>query len=716
MTTLFSGKENFTQADRSLRVDTPLGEDVLLLYKFEAWEAFSQPYSCSIDMLSRRDDIQASEILSEPVTVTIDATSSAPRFFNGHVVGFEFTGFQERGLCGYRAEIVPWLWFLGKSSNCRVFQNQSVTEILESLFTGLGFSDYTLSRLSGNYPKLDYCVQYRETDLNFVSRLLEQEGIFYYFLHERGKHTLVLADNSSDYLFLDNKTIEHRPGSWQGDFISQWRHRFRFFSGRWSQTDFDFEKFDHSLITKSSTVVTAANSGNYEQYDYPGYYKDTDRGRVLTNLKMELEENSHDIVTGTSSVQTLALGKKFVFHSDECPPDHKKKFVVTRLRHRIFDNSYVGSEQGADEKDAASEGYQNEFECIPDTVTFRPPLKTPKPKIEGVQTAVVVGKAGDEIYTDKYGRIKLQFHWDRYGSKNETSSCWVRVATQWAGKKWGTVAIPRVGQEVVVTFVDGDPDQPLVIGSVYNSAHKPPFTLPGAKTQSGIKSNSSKGGGNYNEISFDDKAGAETITIHAAKDFNFNVGNNLGGSTTGNASTSVDGNSSDSVGGDQSLSVSGNQTLSVTGTQTVSVTGDRTANFSSNETLTVGGNQDQTISGDQSVTVTNQTHNISAKHTVNAADQTFSIDSAQEFSASTQTFSISGKQNFQAGSQEFNVDGKASISAAEIELSATSKITLSVGGSVVTIDSGKIEITLGASSVTVDPSGVTVMGPAIKLN
>ncbi len=196
----------------------------------------------------------------------------------------------------------------------------------------------------------------------------------------------------------------------------------------------------------------------------------------------------------------------------------------------MSENSYL------DESDAGN-SYQNEFRCIPEKATFRPSLRTPKPSIDGVQTAVVVGKAGDEIYTDKYGRIKLQFHWDRYGSKNETSSCWVRVATQWAGKKWGTIGIPRVGQEVVVTFINGDPDQPLVIGSVYNSAHMPPFDLPASKTQSGMKSRSTKGGGNFNEISIDDKKDAETITIHAAKDFNYNVGNNFGGSTTGNAST-----------------------------------------------------------------------------------------------------------------------------------------------------------------------------------
>lgn len=707
MGALFSDIKSLTQANRALQIETPLGEDVLFLRKFEAREAFSQLFSYDIELLSYRDDIQASEILGENVTVVVDAKGPSPRHFNGYIISFEYVGLHSRGLSGYKAEVVPWLWFLGKTSDCRVFQNQPVTKILESVFTDLGFMDYNFSHLCGKYPDLEYCVQYRETDLDFVNRLLEQEGIYYYFVQENGKHILTLADNASDYAYFENKVIKQNTGTSAGEYISDWRHLFRFFSGKWGQSDYNFEKPDYSLLTQSTTLVKSAKGSNYEYYDYPGYYKEAERGRALTNLRMELEENSHDTVVGKSNVQGLALGNKFIFHSEEYQQDHKKGFVVTGLYHRASDSSYLVSEGNRDESESG-DAYRNEFRCIPEKVTFRPPLKTPKPSIDGVQTAVVVGKPGDEIYTDKYGRIKLQFHWDRYGSKNEVSSCWVRVATQWAGKKWGTIAIPRVGQEVVVTFLNGDPDQPLVIGSVYNNAHKPPFDLPGAKTQSGMKSNSSKGGSNYNEISIDDKAGAEAITIHAAKDFNYNVGNNMGGSTTGNASASVDGNSSDSVGGDRSLSVGGNQTLSVTG--------NRTADISGNETQTVGGNQDITIAGDETVSTTNKTHNISAKHTVNASDQIFSVGSSQEFSASSQKFSISGKQNFQAGTQEFNVSGKASISASEIELSATSKITLSVGGSVITIDAGKIEITLGGSSVKVDPTGVTVMGPIVKLN
>ncbi|MBU6951370.1 type VI secretion system tip protein TssI/VgrG [Hahella sp. HN01] len=717
MDALFIEEGRYTQDTRPIRIDTPLGKDVFLLRHFRGQEGYSQLFQYDVDLLSHKRDIRAEDIIGELAQVTIGADGGAPRVFSGHVSYFESTGLEKRGLYGYKAVLVPWLWFLNKNTDCRVFQNMTAPKILEAVFTEAGFSDFRFSGLYNEYPELEYCVQYRESDLNFALRLMEQEGIYFYFEQAQKRHMLILADDKSTNAFMEPRKIEHSSRPRNGDYIQEWRRSYQYFSGKWSLSDFNFEKSDQSLLAECSALTELRGAASYERFDYPGAFGDQDRGRRLTKLRMEEEESRFTRVSGRSNLPHLLVGRKFALESEECVTDNRKNFVVTAVRHYAYEGGYTSADS-PDSADKENSVYFNRFECLPDNVSFRPALNTPKPRIDGVQTAIVCGKSGDEIYTDEYGRIKVQFHWDRYGERNENSSCWVRVATPWAGKKWGSMGIPRVGQEVVTTFLEGDPDRPLVIGGVYNKGNMPPYSLPDNKSRFGVKSQSTKGGqtSNYNEISFDDKKGEESLNIHAEKDFNMEVKNNIGANAKGHSNSSVGGNASDSVAGNSSLSVGGDHSVAVTGKQNVSITGAQTHSVTGAQTLNVGADQTESVSGNITQTATNQTLNLSADHTISATNQKINLGAAHEVSASSQKFTISGLQTTQADAQTVTVTGKTATTATEIDLAAGGNISLRVGGTSIQINDGGVTITIGGSSIKVDGAGVSVSGPMIKLN
>lgn len=703
-----------TQDNRFMHMETVLGKDAFLLRRLQVNESFSRLFSIQIDLLSQRDKIVVEDIIGSHIALFIDANGQT-RPFNGYVKSFVCTGMEKRSFYGYKAELVPWLWFLDKRTNCRVFQNLTVQAIIESLFTELGFHDFKFTLLDTHQP-LEYCVQYQESDFAFISRLLEQEGMFYFFEHQEDKHLLHIVDNSDSFVFLEENTLEHGSGSRQKAYFNQWQHSFQYCSGAFAQTDYNFENANMSLFTETPTSIKLANNNALERFEFPGNYSETQRGQNLTRIRMQQEEAGYQLAQAKGNIHTLAVGKKFKLLSDEATADNRKTFFIAEIIHEAFEASYLDDGK----KEETKPKYQNRCVCLPEGSIYRPPMITSKPRIDGVQTAVVVGKAGDEIYTDKYGRIKLQFHWDRYGKKNETSSCWVRVATMWAGNKWGTLNIPRVGQEVVVTFVNGDPDQPLVIGSVYNSTHMPPVSLPEGKNYAGMKSRSVKGdGGSANEFSLDDSGSGEQIKLHAKKDYNTTVGNNLTSSVTANASYNVDGNSSSSVGGDASLSVQGNQSATVQGNKECTVQGNRTAttagntntNTSGNAETTIGANENRNVSSNQDLVIgSNQSLNV-------GANQTQTIGANQEIIVSgNQTLNVTGNQDISALAQNVSISTSASTSALSVSITGQSQISLSVGGSSVTIDPAGITLSMGASSVKIDATGVTVMGPLVKLN
>lgn len=515
---------DYTQQTRGLQLTTPLGPDALLLTSMSGEEQMSRLFSYELRMLAENDSIQPNDIVGKKVTFSVEHADGDKRYFNGMVNRFAYLGTGDR-LSEYRAQVVPWLWFLTLTSNCRIFQNKSVPDIIKAVFDKLGFSDYEVT-MQGQHPTWDYCVQYRETDFNFVSRLMEQEGIFYFFRHEEGKHTLVVADQKSSYQDCKDNEVKFEfnlGGPDPFDQITSWEHQYEFRTGKWSQTDYNFETPALDLKTNSPTTVSLPGISKYEMYDYPGEYEKKNDGDSETKLRMEAEEVGYNTVHGTSYCRSFTPGGKFKLQKHHAAGEEGKGYVVTGVRHWAGVGGTYVSGGGSSES-----GYGNAFTCIPDSVVFRPARVTPKPYVHGAQTALVVGPSGEEIYPDKYGRVKVQFYWDREGKKDENSSCWIRVAHPWSGKQWGMVSIPRVGQEVVVSYLEGDPDRPLITGMVYNAETMPPYTLPDNKTQTGIKTRSTMKGGsdNFNELRFEDKKSSEEIYFHAEKDFNRVVENN----------------------------------------------------------------------------------------------------------------------------------------------------------------------------------------------
>lgn len=516
----------YTQANRLVELTTPLGENVLLLQGFTGRESISQPFHFDLDLASTDVQVAFDRIVGQRVTLILylDQERTTCRYINGFVSRFA-QGESDERFTYYRAEIVPWLWFLTRTADCRIFQDKTVPEIIEQVFKDLGFTDFK-NNLRGTYPKRVYCVQYRETAFNFVSRLMEQYGMFYFFEHEQDKHTLVLADRLSAHEPCPEQPkarYDYSGGAQLGDedVITSWHMEQELQPGKYALSDYNFETPNTSLEVNVSSTVKVDSNSKYEVYDYPGEYLKKNEGDTLVKLRMEEEESGHKVVHGSSTCRAFVPGYRFDLTGHH-RQDMNSAYVLTEVQHAAsIGSDYVSASD-------AEENYSNSFICMPHKVPFRPPRVTPKPVVQGPQTAVIVGKKGEEIWTDKYGRVKVQFHWDRYGKDDENSSCWIRVSQNWAGKRWGGIFIPRLGQEVIVEFLEGDPDQPIITGRVYNAEQMPPYELPTNQTQSGIKSRSSKKGEtvNFNELRFEDKKDSEEIYLHAEKDFNRVVENN----------------------------------------------------------------------------------------------------------------------------------------------------------------------------------------------
>jgi len=664
-----------TQEHRPLAVETPLGEDALVLVSLTGHEEMSRLFCYRLEMVSEQDSIPAKKIVGKSVTFRINLADGTPRCFNGVVSRFS-AGDRETGLRHYHAEVVPWLWLLTRTTDCRIFQNKSVPDIVEQIFKDLGFSDYSL-QLKGTHKPREYCVQYRETDFNFVSRLMEEEGIFYFFQHAHGKHTLVLADHPGAYKDLPEKEVEYAYsyGTLAGpDRLTSWEHQYEFISGKWAQTDYNFEEHpargeatpSKLLMTNEKSAVPLDNVDKFELYDYPGEYVEKDVGRALTKVRMEEVEATHDVVRAASWCRSFTPGGKFKVTRHDCREEEGKGYVITSIDHTARQLSEYDSEE------KMHEAYQNRFTCIPDSVPFRPQRTTPRPVVRGVQPAVVVGPAGEEIYTDKHGRVKVQFFWDREGKRDESSSCWVRVSQSYAGKGWGSVTIPRIGQEVIVDFVEGDPDHPIIVGRVYNADQTPPYPLPGKKMVSGLKSNSTPGGGGYNEYIMDDTKGNELIREHGQFDKDSTIEHDLREHVLNNRSRDVTGNETISVGKNRSASVGGSESLSVAKDQSVSIGGNRTESVGKDEKITISGNRTESVGKDESITISGSRTESVGKNDSLTVGRILAINAGDEITLTTGAASISMKK-----------DGTISIKGKDILITGSGKITAKASGDMV---------------------------------
>ncbi len=555
------------QTERALDVSCPLGTDVLLLRSMEGHEELGRMFDYRLELLSDDHNIELDDLLGQSMTVTLE-TPEGDRFYNGVVSEFSYAGI-DRDRALYFARVRPWLWLLTRTRDCRIFQKMTVPDIIKQVFRDAGHTDID-DQLTATYETKEYCVQYRETAQNFVSRLMEQEGIYYYFKHEKDSHVLVLADSYSAHDTVPGyatipfyQAEDDKPQKRDREHVFHWRLTKRVQAGAFSIKDFDFEMPSTDLEAKMSSPDNHAHADG-EIFDYPGEYKDPAIGENYVRIRQEEHKAGHERLEGESNARGIATGA--FFSLIEYPrEDQNREYLVVRAQYVLKSDSYG---RGSNDDDAL---FRCRFEAIESSKPYRSPMITERPVIRGPQTAIVVGNAGEEISTDTYGRVKVQFHWDRYGTMDENSSCWIRVAQIWAGNGFGGIHIPRIGQEVIVEFLEGDPDCPIITGRVYNAEHMPPYDLPANATQSGVKSRSSKGGSNadFNELRFEDKAGAEQVSLHAKRDFDTVVENDQTVEVQHDRNATVANNDELTVGMDRTVSIAQSESKTIGMTQTV---------------------------------------------------------------------------------------------------------------------------------------------------
>lgn len=527
-------------------------------------EELGRLFQMDLELLNADANIDFEDVLGKDMTIMLELPEDQKRLFHGFVSRFSLSGAQDDRML-YHATLHPWLWFLTRRANCRIFQDKNIPTIIKEIFNEYASHDFD-EALSLTYPPLTYCVQYRETDFNFVSRLMEQAGIYYYFKHEETKHTLVLSDAiGSHETFQGYEKIPFYPPDEhlrrEEHHIHEWIVTKEVQPGTYTLKDFDFEHPKADLIVKSSNPKPHALSDK-EIFDYPGKYTQTNDGDAYAKVRLEERQAQYEQAHGQANARGLCVGS--LFELENFPrEDQNREYLVVSARY-ILSSTPMRSGSETVEEDF----YTCTFTAVPSPQQFRTPSRTPKPIVQGPQTAIVVGNSGDEINTDKYGRVKVQFHWDRYGQKDHQSSCWVRVAQTWAGSKWGSIQIPRIGQEVIVDFLEGDPDQPIITGRVYNLDNMPPYALPDEATRSGIKTHSSKEGdpNNFNELRFEDKKGEEQIYFQAEKDFDLRIKNDRKEYLGNDSHLIVKKDQLKKIEGDCHAMIKGNRNEKITGT------------------------------------------------------------------------------------------------------------------------------------------------------
>ncbi|QJP08687.1 type VI secretion system tip protein TssI/VgrG [Pseudomonas multiresinivorans] len=578
----------------------------------------------------------------------------------------------------YQLILRPWLWWLTLASNNRVFQNLPTSDIVTTIFKAHGFTDFKLS-LTGSYEPREYCVQYGESDFAFVSRLLEEEGIFWFFTHEEGKHTLVLADSNDAFPSIPNGPkvpyLGQEIGVRELHGIRAAQYCMQAVAGTYSTTDYEFTTPATSLYSQAQ-----AEAGPRAQYEHPGGYTAKARGDALTKQRVDGLRSQEKRLIGESDCRWLVPGHWFTLtgHDDA---SLNIDWVLTSVTH-----------------EADHEHYRNRFEAIPKSTAYRPPRTTPKPRMH-TQTAKVVGKAGEEIWTDQYGRIKIQFPWDLQGKNDEASSCWVRVVLPWSGKGFGMQFVPRIGQEVIVTFIDGDPDRPLVTGCVYNGDNALPYALPENQTQSGIKTNSSKGGGGFNELRFEDKKDAEEVFLQAQKDMRVNVLNDSTATIGHDETLTVQNARTRTVKeGDETITLEkGKRSVTIqTGSDTLDVKDSRTVKVGADQTHSTGGNYSHQVSGNFELTVDgNLTIKVSGTLTLQSGGSlTLKTDADLAAQAGTSVTCKAGTSlTNQAGTSLTNKAGTTLTNDAGVSLTNKAAAEQTVdGGGMLTLKGGLVKV------------------------
>lgn len=568
----------FNQASRLAKITSPLGPDVLLLNEMGGGEELGRLFNYELQLTSLDANIDLNQLLGKPMSVGLQLADGGERHFHG-IVARCSQNIDQGQFASYQVTLRPWLWLLSRTSDCRIFQNLSIPQIIKQVFRDLGFSDFE-DALSRPYREWEYCVQYRETSFDFVSRLMEQEGIYYFFRHEQDRHVLVLADAYGAHTTVPGyASIPYYPKDEQQrerDHMHNWHLAQEVQPGSLELNDYDFQRPSASIDVRSA-MPRPHTAGDYPLYDYPGTYVQSADGEHYARTRIEALQTLHEQIEFSGNARGLGSGHLFSL-TGFSRQDQNREYLIVGIRYYIVQESLEsgGGSGGAQ--------FESSLTCIDAQQSFRPLASTHRPIVKGPQTALVVGPKGEEIWTDQYGRVKVHFYWDRHDQSNENSSCWIRVSQSWAGKNWGSMQIPRIGQEVIVSFLEGDPDRPIVTGRVYNAEQTVPYDLPENATQSGMKSRSSKGGtpANFNEIRMEDKKGLEQLYIHAERNQDIVV--------EVDESHSVGHDRNKSIGHDETVTIGNNRTRIVKQEDVLVVGQRKTDSISQSYVIEVGEN------------------------------------------------------------------------------------------------------------------------------
>jgi type VI secretion system secreted protein VgrG len=659
--------------NRMVRMKGPLPENRMFLKCAQVEEGLSQLTRTTVEFLSPDRALDLAQVVGKPISVSVQKEDEKWRDFHGTCVEVRYVGLYQ-GLGHYVAEVRPWLWFLTRKRNNRIFQDMTAPDIIMKVLSDAGFSADTTNALSQSRTKREYCVQYGETDFDFIARLMEEEGIYFFFNHDQAKEKLVLADGIGAHSAVPGHAMvdfhfrepEYRR---RADHVFEWTGAEQVTSGKVSLDDYDFKSPSAALGATRAMAKGSHEHNKYEVYDYPGalFYpgpeKPDDRfaaglGDHFARVKMEALAIAHKRWRGVGNVRAFAAGNFFTLQKHPRNKDNGEYLIVSATHQLQIETDYEDDESlrpllggRLDFGSANKDTYRCTFEVVPKADQYRAPQTTCRAQIPGLQTAVVVGPAGEEIYTDKFGRIRIQFFWDREGKKDENSTCWARVMQPWTGKNWGMIGIPRIGQEVVVQFEQGNPDRPIIMGMLYNAETMPPYALPDNQTMSGIKTDKSKGGGGFNELVMEDKAGAEYVRLQSERDYKEIIKND--------AVITIGLEHKDK--GDLTQTIHRNKTETLkTGDHTFKVeAGNQTIEIKKNKSEKIEGKSDLTITGNLTETISQGNHS-----------ETVSLGN---YSLKT--------------------------SAGKVTVEAMQSIELKVMG----------------SSIKIDPVGVTIKGPIIKI-
>lgn len=716
-----------------------LRDSSLHVHRFTGREALSQTFEFSVELVSDDPDLDLEAPIGQAAYLTLRGHlpngTRYDRIVHGVIERFVQLSAGIRH-SRYEATLVPTLKPLLYTRDSRIFQRMSTPEVAKKILTTQVQSDWLNLVLHARYEPRDYCVQYQESALDFVQRLFEEEGIFYFFDQRKDRDILVVGDGSYAFETLGEYAavlLRDRPHLYE-EGLSTLRPESALRSGAAVLRDFRFKQPGLDLEASAQSE----RFKQYQMYYFPGEYVDPQLGERLVRMRLEEQQCQRNRFVGQGNVRAMLPGYKFTL-SGHRRKDCNKEYLLVAVEHEGFQPAALAEEGHGGERTV----YQNRVECIPASVSYRPPRRTPRPSIPGVQTAVVVGPAGEEIHCDEHGRVKVQFHWDRDGQSDDNSSCWIRVSQPWGGAGQGGMFIPRIGQEVVVQFLEGDPDRPLIVGRVYNGENLVPHGLPAAKNISTIRSASTPGGKGFNELKFNDTAGSEEVFFHAQKDHNEVVGNDHNAQITANQSNTVGVNQSESIGsnqslsvggnrsasvkGNESLSVSSNQTQSVTGSQSISVDGGQSVAIKSGQGTTITGGQSISVDGGQSIAVTGgQSTQVTGDESITVATNLgvsvaamTSIQSGAQIAASAPQITISGTL---IGIQGISVQTEGLVigtSGLVITLSGAvvgieGSAAVSVSGAQVSVSGSTVGVT-GESSVSVEGGSVSVQGGSVAV-